>query len=162
VSPERRTGADKDSHQSEVNKPSDDHRRALTCLSGSSGCEAIWPSYPPDCKRQCDERSAWKRDVALAVSVNVEHVPAIVRLEGMLEGATAVNVVAVIGELIREGHRNFKLETSALCVPTIDGIGALKTLQRMVQNSGGHLAWDGLTVNHPYPPKGDDLGRLRL
>ena len=77
----------------------------------------------------------------------------------MLEGATAVNLVAVVGELIRDGHCNFKLETSALCIPTVGGIDALKTLQRMVQNAGGHLAWDGLTVNHPYPTEGDAPGR---
>jgi hypothetical protein len=58
---------------------------------------------------------SWKREVALEVSVDVERVPVIGRLEGMLDGATAVNLEAVVAELIRGGRRGLKLETSALC-----------------------------------------------
>jgi hypothetical protein len=116
VSSEHRTGINQDSHQSEVNDPSSDDWRGLTCLTGSSRCEAIWSSDPPDCNRQCEERLSWKREVALEVSVDVERVPVIGRLEGMLDGATAVNLEAVVAELIRGGRRGLKLETSALCV----------------------------------------------
>jgi len=139
------------SQNRQVWNPSSDDWRGLTCLNGSSGCEAIWSSHPPDCNRRCEERLSWKREVALDVAINVERIPVVVRLEGMLEGATALNLEAVVAELIRDGYREFKLETSALCVPNERDISVLISLQRLAQNAGGNLAWDGLTVNHPFP-----------
>ena len=126
---------------------------------GSSGCEALWLSDPPDCDRQCEERLVWKRDVALEISIDVDRMPATVRLVGMLDAETAVNLMAVFTELIGEGFVRFELRTSALCMPDKGGIAALTDLKQLVQNAGGFLAWDGLTANHPYPTESGNLGR---
>ncbi len=123
----------------------------FSCLNGSLGCEAMWSCHPPECHRQCDERLAWKRDVALEISVDVEHDPVTIWLSGMLDRDTAINLPALIAELIEDGHRAFELKTSGLCVPDKGGIEALNRLQRIVQESGGYLTWDGLTTNHPFP-----------
>jgi hypothetical protein len=123
-----------------------------------SGCEAIWLCDPPGCGRQCDERLAWKRDVALEISVDVDRVPATVRLAGMLDGETAANLMALFAELIGEGFVDFELQTSALCVPDECGLSVLNGLQRLIRGSDGNFVWDGLTVNHPFPTKGIDPG----
>ena len=118
---------------------------------GSSGCEAIWLSDPPHCRRQCGERLAWKRDVALEISVDVERIPVTVRFAGTLDTGTAVNLVALLMELIDEGHIDFELQASELCVPDESGMEALTDLQHQLRKAGGNLAWDGLTLNHPFP-----------
>jgi hypothetical protein len=68
----------------------------------------------------------------------------------MLDGATGVNLMALFAELIGEGFINFELQTSALCMPDESGMVVLTGLQHRVRKSGGTLAWDGLTVNHPF------------
>jgi len=101
----------------------------------------------PDCDRQCEQRVAWKRDVALEISVDVESVPVIIQLAGTLDGATAVNLIALTSELISEGYHDFELKTRALCVPDEAGVGALMGLERLIEGSGCHLAWGGSTAN---------------
>ena len=68
----------------------------------------------------------------------------------MLDGETAVNLVALFTELIGEGFVDFELQTPALCVPDEVGINVLSGLQDLLRKAGGNLAWDGLTVNHPF------------
>jgi hypothetical protein len=126
---------------------------------GSSGCEALWSSHPPECGRQCDEHLAWKRNVALEISIAVDGDRAIIRLSGTLSGETALNVAALATELIGEGHVDFELKTSALCVPDNGGVHAMNTIQRLVHASGGFPSWDGLAVNHPFPARNAKRGR---
>jgi hypothetical protein len=61
-----------------------------------------------------------------------------------------VNLKALFAELIREGFIDFELQTSVLCVPDEGGMSALTDLQHLLRKAGGNLAWDGLTVNHPF------------
>ena len=129
------------------------------CLTGSAGCEALWSSHPPECGRQCDERVAWKRDVALEISVDVNETRATTRLGGTLTDETAMNVAALVDELIREGREDFELETFALCVPDEGAVRGLNMLQRLIHKSGGYLSWDGLTLNHPFPARNGRRGR---
>jgi len=132
---------------------------------GSSECEAVWLSDPPSCGRQCEEPLAWRRDVALEVSVDVDRVPATVRFTGMLDGETAVNLKALFTELISEGFVDFELQTSALCVPDEMGMNALTGLQHLLRESGGSPVWDGLTVNHPFSrlaPQRSDVPSLAV
>lgn len=110
--------------------------------------------HPPNCDFHCQERVTWKRDVALEISVDVESVPATILLSGTLDGATAVNLVALVAELIGEGFRSFELRTSALCVANEPGLRALNGIRRLVRRSGGNVAWDGSTANHPAPSRG--------
>jgi len=152
-------GTRPDDPRPETKNPSTDDWRVLTGVGGSSGCEALWSSHPPDCNQQCEEHLSWKREVALDVTIDVGDIPVIVRLAGMLEEATALDLEAVFAELISDGHREFKLETSALGVPDECGVGVLFTLHRLAQNAGGDVTWDGLTVNHPFPTGRGDLGR---
>ena len=103
---------------------------------------------------------AWKRDVALEISVDVESVPVVIHLAGTLDGATAVNLIALTYELVGEGHREFELRTCALCVPDEDGVEALVGLQRLIQRSGCDLDWGGSTANRqilvaPPTPRGN-------
>jgi hypothetical protein len=65
-----------------------------------------------------------------------------------LNQATAVNVVPVVRELIADGGRDFDLETRALSVPDAGGAETLVEMQRTVQDSGGHLSWEGTTDDH--------------
>lgn len=101
----------------------------------------------PDCHPQCEQRVAWKRNVALEISVDLENIPVIIQLAGTLDGATAVNLIELISELIGEGHSDFELKTLALCVPDEDGLRALLGLRLLIQGSGGHLDWSGSTAN---------------
>jgi len=93
------------------------------------------------------QRLAWRRDVALEISVDAESAPAIIRLVGTLDRETAFNVVALVAELIRDGYNDFELKTSGLCVPDEGGMAALLGLKLLVQQSGGHLVWGGSTAN---------------
>jgi anti-anti-sigma regulatory factor len=127
---------------------------AMRCLKGLPGDGSLegpieWSDgIPcPDCDRQCEQLIAWKRDVALEISVDVESVPVIIRLAGTLDGETAVNLMGLTSELIRDGHHEFELKTRVLCVPDEEGLGALMALQRLIQKSGGHLVWGGATAN---------------
>jgi hypothetical protein len=124
-----------------------------TSHPGSSECEALWLSDPPDCGRQCDERLAWKRTVALEISVDVGRSPGTVRLSGTLDGETAANLTSLFAELIGEGFLDFELQASALCLPDEDGMNALTDLHCQLRKAGGNLAWDGSTMNHPLPAK---------
>jgi hypothetical protein len=114
-----------------------------------------------NCTFQCEERVSWKRDVALEISVDVENVPAMILLSGTLDGDTAVNLMALVAELIDEGYRSFELRTSALCVANEPGLEALQGIRRLVQRSGGNIAWNGLTANHPFPTENDRLDQER-
>ena len=64
-------------------------------------------------------------------------------LSGTLDGATAVNLVALVAELIGEGFRSFELRTSGLCVATEPGLKALNGIHRLVQRSGGRFCGTG-------------------
>jgi hypothetical protein len=130
--------------------------------SNSLACNAdrSHTGHPPICDFQCQKRVPWKRDVALEISVDVENVPATILLSGTLDGATAVNLVALIVELIGEGFRSFELRTSALCVANEPGLRALDNIHRLVRRSGGKIAWDGSTANHPFLAEKGRLDRV--
>jgi hypothetical protein len=125
--------------------------RCVKGLSGNGSHEGPIDSWDrnlyPDCGRQCEQLLAWKRHVALEISVDVASVPVIVQLAGTLDGATAVNLIALTSELIGDGHRDFELRTCALCVPDEDGVEALMGFQRLIQRSGCDLDWGGSTAN---------------
>lgn len=114
---------------------------------------------PPNCKLQCEESVPWKRDVALELSVDVERTPATILLSGTLNAATAVNLVGLVAEFINEGCRSFELRTSALCVADESGLEALWNIDRLVRRSGGNVAWDGSTANHPLSAQEDWFAR---
>jgi hypothetical protein len=113
--------------------------------------------HAPNCDFQCKERMAWKRDIALEISVDVEHVPALILLSGTLDADTARNLVALVAELIGEGYRLFELRTTALCVANEPGIRSLQGIHRLVRKSGGKVLWDGSTANRPFPAEGSHL-----
>jgi anti-anti-sigma regulatory factor len=103
------------------------------------------------CSLQCEQNEAWKRDVALAISVNDEGAIVIVHMAGTLDHGTALNVTALVAELIADGHNDFELQTSELCVPDEGGVGVLVGLQRLVHRAGGRLAWSGSVANRSFP-----------
>ncbi len=98
----------------------------------------------------CPSQSGWRDDVALELWIDVGRRPATIRLAGTLDGTTAVNLVAVVAELIAEGIREFDLHTEALSVPGADGVGTLRELGLLVQRSGGCLTRDGSVVASPW------------
>lgn len=116
--------------------------------------------HAPNCHFQCKERVAWKRDIALEISVDVEHVPTLILLSGTLDGDTAVNLVALVVELIGEGYRLFELRTTTLCVANEPGIRSLQDIHRLVRRSGGKVLWDGSTANRPVPAEGSHLDHI--
>jgi hypothetical protein len=118
--------------------------------------------HAPNCHFQCKERAAWKRDIALEISVDVEHVPALILLSGTLDGDTAASLVALVAELIGEGYRLFELRTTALCAANEPGIRSLQDIHRLVRRSGGNVLWDGSTANCPVPAEGSHLDQGEL
>ncbi|HZM56556.1 MAG TPA: hypothetical protein VFC03_16165 [Acidimicrobiales bacterium] len=93
-------------------------------------------------------QTGWQGDVALELWVDVGRRPVGVRLAGTLDGSTAVNLLAVVEELIAEGVREFDLRTAALRVAGPDGADALRELEQLVQRSGGRLTRDGAAIGH--------------
>jgi len=85
----------------------------------------------------------WKLDVALEISVDVDHPVARVRLVGVLDGSTAVKVKEVVGDLLEHGASDFEITIEGLDVSDPDGSETLASLQRLVARSGGHVLWRG-------------------
>lgn len=81
----------------------------------------------------------WRGDVALELWVDVEQVPARIRLAGTLDGTTAANLSAVVEELLAEGVRDVELATEGLRVVDSSAVGALADVERLVRRSGGRL-----------------------
>lgn len=112
----------------------------LTCPRRSGGHS--------DCDRNCEQRFAWRQDVALEISIDIESSPVTVVLAGTLDAGTAENIVMVVEELIRDGYRSFELQTEALCVPDEGGGRAsLVALEQLVQGPGGQFMWDSSTAD---------------
>ena len=91
-------------------------------------------------------QNGWQEDVALELWVDVSRQPVSVRLAGTLDGSTAVNLVAVVEELIAEGVREFDLQTAGLRVVGPEGAGALEALELLVRRAGGRLTCDGAFI----------------
>ena len=83
--------------------------------------------------------TAWRDDVALEVWIDIEHRPASIRLAGTLDGATTVDLISVVEELMANGHRSFVLDTRGLSMRGQEGTDALIALRDCVQRSGGQL-----------------------
>lgn len=111
-----------------------------------------------DCDRNCEPRFAWRQDVALEISIDIESSPATVVLAGTLDGETASNLITVVAELIGDGYSSFELQTAALWVPEDeDGGASLAALERLVRGSGGQFIWDGSTANGRFDPQRSEL-----
>lgn len=91
-------------------------------------------------------QNGWQEDVALELWVDVARQPVSVRLAGTLDGSTAVNLVAVVEELIVEGVREFDLQTAGLRVVGPEGAGALEALELLVRRAGGRMTSDGTSI----------------
>lgn len=109
------------------------------------------------CDLHCEHSEPWKRDVALAISVNDESAIVIIHLAGTLDHRTAVNVTALVAELIADGHSEFELHTSHLCVPDESGADVLLEIQRLLLGAGGRLAWSGSVANRTFSGLGRSL-----
>jgi hypothetical protein len=96
-------------------------------------------------------------DRALQLYVDTEHVPILIRLSGILDQATAGNVVPVVRELIADGGRDFELQTPALSVRDARATDTLADVRRLVLRSGGRFTWAGATeTGHDVARHPDD------
>jgi hypothetical protein len=93
----------------------------------------------------------WTADVALELWVDADRNPVVIRLEGTLDGSTAMNVIAVVRELIDERACDIELRASALNVVRPSGVIALGELERLVRRRGGRLTRVGQCLEHPVP-----------
>jgi hypothetical protein len=84
----------------------------------------------------------WKSDVALEMWIDTDQVPVSVRLTGTIGRATGARLLAVIAELIADGHNDFELRTNAAEVIDAGGAEALHNVQRLISGSGGRVTWD--------------------
>lgn len=123
----------------------------VVCARRSSEFRLAEDPGSAHCTHHCEQNEAWKRDVALAISVNDEGAIAIIHMAGTLDQGTALNVTALVAELIADGHKDFALQTSDLCVPDEGGVDVLLGLQRLVLFAGGRLAWSGSAANRSFP-----------
>ncbi len=119
-----------------------------------AGCSsAWWDSAQPD---QADD--AWKRDVALEMWIDARFAPVRIRLAGSLERATVGRLVSAVQDLLHDGCRDFKLDTSAVHASDRSGARALTDLSRLVRRSGGRLTWTGSTTTSTRPARGKLVG----
>jgi hypothetical protein len=123
----------------------------VVCSRGSAGVRLAEGLGSADCTFRCEQNEAWKRDVALAISVNDEGATVIIHMAGTLDHGTGLNVTALVAELIADGHHDFELRTSEFCVPDEEGVDALLGLRRLVRRTGGRLAWSGSVANRSFP-----------
>ena len=104
----------------------------------------------------------WMEEVALQFYVDAERSPTLIRLSGILNQGTAVNVVPVVRDLIADGGVKFELQTRSLWVLDAAGKDTLAEIQRVVQNSGGLFMWDRTTMTSddvfPESPAGSAVG----
>jgi len=85
----------------------------------------------------------WMMDPKLELWVDTEADPVVVRLAGMLDRSTAASVLAVMGELLDQGRRDFTLETTTLRLGA-GGADVLGDLEVLVQRYQGRLVNLGL------------------
>jgi anti-anti-sigma regulatory factor len=123
----------------------------MVCLRRSAEFRLSEGVGGADCTLHCEQSEAWKRDVALAISVNDKGAIVIIHMEGTLDHETALNVTALVAELIADGRSDFELQTSELCVPDKGGVDVLLGLQQLVHGAGGRLAWTGSVANRSFP-----------
>ena len=87
---------------------------------------------------------AWRSDVALEMWIDPSARPVAIRLAGVLDAATGVNLVHVVEDCLREGHRRFALDTAGLRV-AVSGQTVLEQLTARVHHAGGDLQLDRAT-----------------
>jgi len=100
-------------------------------------------AYGPD-RRWAD--TVWTSDVAFEMWIDAEPGLVAVRLAGSLSAATAPRLLAVVSELVGDGHRDFVLWARDLDVSDTAGAEALMDLELLITRSGGRVAWDGPTI----------------
>jgi len=77
-------------------------------------------------------------EVVLEMWIDDEQEPISLRLAGTLDETTEDDLLSVVGELVEQGARNFRLQTSELEL-AFGGLEALVALERLVSCSGGQL-----------------------
>jgi hypothetical protein len=123
----------------------------VVCSRKAAGFRLVEGLGRVDCTLHCEQNEAWRRDVALAISVNDEGATVMIHMAGTLDHGTALNVTALVAELIADGRHDFELQTSELCVPDEGGVDALLGLQRLVKRAAGRLAWSRSVANRSLP-----------
>lgn len=91
-------------------------------------------------RRRADAgRTGWSSDVVFEMWIDADQEPIGLRLAGTLDVTTEDNLLSVVGELIAQGARNFRLQSSELELADFGGLEALIALERLVSCSGGQL-----------------------
>jgi hypothetical protein len=86
-----------------------------------------------------EETPTWHDDVALELWVDTERSPVRVRLAGTLDQSTSPSLLAVVGDLLSSGVRQFELVTDGLRTVEPGSSAVLAAVVRMVERSGGTL-----------------------
>jgi len=85
--------------------------------------------------------TAWRRDVALEMWIDVTTDPVGIRLAGVLDESTGANLLSVVEDCVADGRLDFDLDTSAL---RVDGSGrrVIDAIRAQVVRGGGRLRGD--------------------
>ncbi len=85
--------------------------------------------------------TAWRRDVALEMWIDVTTDPVAIRLAGVLDESTGANLLSVVEDCVAEGRLDFELDTNAL---RVDGSGrrVIEAIRAQVLRCGGRLRGD--------------------
>jgi len=81
----------------------------------------------------------WMMDPKLELWVDAEREPVVIRLAGTLDGSTAASVLAVIGELLDQGSRQFVLDATSLDVVDSEGAASLIGIEMLVGRFDGRI-----------------------
>ena len=107
----------------------------------------VRPEPVDNCGGQCPKidrpsaeagRVGWTSEVVLEMWIDDDQEPISLRLAGTLDETTEDYVLSVVGELVEQGARNFRLQTSELEL-AFGGLEALVALERLVSCAGGQL-----------------------
>ena len=94
------------------------------------------PDPGPDIGYLTDD--GWRKEAALEIWVNTDTSPVTIRLKGVLDRSTALNVGSIIEELLDDGHRDFLVQIGQLEISDID---VLMDIERIMTTTGGSLCW---------------------
>jgi hypothetical protein len=96
--------------------------------------------------------------VALEIWVDVECTPVRIRLEGVLNAATAHSLALVVEDLIVKGLHDFAVNAAALRAYDSDVARAAMSLSALARSSGARLTWDMSAIASPTSVPTDDAG----
>jgi hypothetical protein len=97
----------------------------------------------------------WRQDVSLEIWIRTEMSRVELGLSGTLGHAAAAQLDHLMGDLLKEGWREFEIVLAGLRLDGEDGADGLASVERLVARHGGHVTWTGVAISIPAPVSTD-------